>query len=164
ARYAAGGSCWREALLPLLVGLHRGRRLARGGRDRLRARSDRDHRDDVGAYVARAAARGRGRAGDVACPGGPLEAPRRVERRRVVAAERRDLHDVAGVWRMDELAAADVDPDMAGAGEEDEVTRLELADRHRRPHTSLCIAAVGQRDADLSEDVHDEPGAIEAAR
>ncbi len=41
-------------------------------------------------------------------------------------AEARDLDDVAGVRRVDELAAADVDADVAEAVEEDEVAWLEL--------------------------------------
>src|SRR5439155_25342126 len=47
------------------------------------------------------------------------------ERRRVPAAEAGDLDDVSGMRRVDELAAADVDPDVARAGEEDEVAGLE---------------------------------------
>jgi serine/threonine-protein kinase RsbW len=42
----------------------------------------------------------------------------------VPACDRRDLHDVAGVRRMDELVAADVDPDVAEAVEEHEVAGL----------------------------------------
>ncbi len=43
--------------------------------------------------------------------------------------EVRDPHDVAGVRRVDELAVADVDPDVAEAAEEDEVARCELVVR-----------------------------------
>ena len=45
--------------------------------------------------------------------------------------EARDLDDVARVRRVDELAAADVDADVAEPVEEDEVARLEL--RRARP-------------------------------
>ena len=45
---------------------------------------------------------------------------------RVVARDRRDLHDVARVRRVDELIAADVDADVSEAVEEDEVAGLEL--------------------------------------
>ena len=54
--------------------------------------------------------------------------------RRVPAGHARDLHDVAGVRRVDELAAADVDADVAETVEEDEVAGLELvAARPVRP-------------------------------
>src|SRR5436190_21698337 len=64
---------------------------------------------------------------------------------------------------VDELAAADVDADVAGACEEDEVAGLELADRYRRAHRKLRVRAVRHRDADLREGVHDKAGAIETA-
>ena len=47
--------------------------------------------------------------------------------RRVPAAERGDLDHVARVRRVDEAAAADVDPDVAEPVEEDDVARLQVA-------------------------------------
>ena len=45
-------------------------------------------------------------------------------RRAAAARDAVDADDRAGVRRVDELAAADVDPDVAEAVEEDEVARL----------------------------------------
>src|SRR5205807_5936738 len=94
----------------------------------------------------------------------PLDAAAAGELGRVPAGQRRDLDDVARVGRVDELAAADVDADMARTGEEDEIAGLQLADRHRRAHAVLRVRAVRQRNADLREHVHDEARAVEAAR
>src|SRR3954447_990274 len=99
--------------------------------------------------VDRVAARRRGRARAVATPCGALDASRRVKRRRVVAAQRRDLDHITGMGRMDELAAADVDALVARSGEEDEVAGLELADGDGGAHRRLRVRAVRQRDADL---------------
>src|SRR5579884_3304653 len=73
-----------------------------------------------------------------------------------------DLDDVAGLRRVDELAAADVDADVAEAVEEDEVAGLELVARDGNAHRPLCSGVVRQGDADLPVDVHDEAGAVEA--
>ena len=77
--------------------------------------------------------------------GGLQDAAGADEARRVRAAQRRDLHDVAGVRRVDEVPAADVDPDVAEPVEEDEVAGLELAHttpaRRRRTARSSSAAA-----------------------
>ena len=68
----------------------------------------------------------------------------------VPAGERADLHDVAGVRRVDELSAADVDPDVAEPVEEDEVAGLQVAARDRRRPCSTgrpCSAAARRRPA-----------------
>src|SRR5205085_8572733 len=85
-------------------------------------------------------------------------------RRGVPAGDRRDLDDVAGVRRVDEAVAADVDADMAEPVEEDEVAGLEIAPRDRGTHPVLRVRAVRQRDADLREGVHHEAGTVEARR
>ena len=76
------------------------------------------------------------------------------EARRVGTAERRDLHDVAGVRGVDEVPAADVDPDVTEPVEEDEVAGLEIAHRDRHAGAVLRVARVRQRDAHLRVDVH----------
>ena len=76
-----------------------------GGRRRLTAAT----RDDSGEL-----ARARGR-----------RAPTKVDAYQD-SYEARDLHDVARVRRVDELAAADVDPDVAETVEEDEVAGRQL--------------------------------------
>ena len=81
---------------------------------------------------------GRGRASGCASTAAPRFAAMRLGRglgellaaradvgRRVPAGQRRDLHDVAGVRRVDQLVPADVDPDVAEAVEEDEVAGLQ---------------------------------------
>src|SRR5262245_8711859 len=60
---------------------------------------------------------------------------------RVVDA--RDLDDVSGMRRMDELAAADVDPDVPEPVEENEVARLELVARDRDSVVELRRRVVG---------------------
>ena len=77
---------------------------------------------------------------------------------------RGDLHDVAGVRSVDELAAADVDADVAETVEEDEVARLELIVGHGNAHAVLRIARMRERHADLRVGVHHEAGAVEASR
>ena len=67
--------------------------------------------------------------------------------RRVPAGERGDLDHVARVRRVDEAAAADVDPDVAEPVEEDEVAGLELGQRDRAAVAVLRVRAVRQRDA-----------------
>src|SRR3954452_25134957 len=76
----------------------------------------------------------------------------------------RDLDDVARVRRVDELSAADVDPHVPEAAEEDEVSRLQVAVRDRRSIAVHGSSVVRQGNADLGVDVHDESGAVEAAR
>src|SRR5712691_3504579 len=109
------------------------------------------------------AGRSRGAALSLPPERSPLNPAAAGERAGVPAREAGDLDHVAGVWRVDELAAADVDPDVARAGEEDQVARLELAHRHRHAHAVLDVRAVRERDADLCEDVHHEAGAVEPA-
>ena len=57
------------------------------------------------------------------------DARRAVVLVRVPAGQAVDRHDRPGVRRVDELVVADVDPDVAEPGEEDEVSRLELRPR-----------------------------------
>ena len=87
-----------------------------------------------------------------------------VGRRVPALVEARDLDDVAGVRGVHELAAADVDADVAEPVEEDEVARLQLVLRDRRAHAVLRVGRVRQRDADCREGVDDEAGAVEAVR
>ena len=92
------------------------------------------------------------------------DAARADEARRVPAGDRGDLDDVAGVRRVDEAPAADVDPDVAEPVEEDEVARLKLVARHRHTGAVLRVARVRKGDADLLVGVHHETGAVEATR
>ena len=73
-----------------------------------------------------------------------------VEKLAPVAAQGRDLDDGAGVRGVGELAAADVDPDVAEAVEEDEVTRLERARRDRDRRVPLRDGVVRQGDAEVA--------------
>ena len=86
-------------------------------------------------------------------------ASRRRTRRRTSAGEAVDPHDGAGVRRVDELVVADVDPDVAEAGEEDEVSGLKL--RAGRVDGVRVVVlrhgVVRERDAELRVDVHHEP-------
>src|SRR4029077_7131800 len=79
----------------------------------------------------------------------------------------RDLHDVAGVRRVDELAVANVDADVAGAAwsrvEEHQIARSEVVGREdARALAPLRAAVVREVDAELRVDVHHEPRAVEA--
>jgi hypothetical protein len=58
--------------------------------------------------------------------------------------------------RVDELAAADVDADVAETVEEDEVAGLEIRLRDRDADAVLRVARVRQADAHLAVDVHHE--------
>src|SRR5438067_9641274 len=54
------------------------------------------------------------------------------------AGDRRVLHDVAGLRRMDHLPTARIDADVVDVGaEEDEVAGLQVGDRHVRQHVVL---------------------------
>ena len=80
-------------------------------------------------------------------PGGRRERVRgrrraHVRRRVPGVVEARDLHDVAGVRRVDELAAADVDADVAEPVEEHEVAGLELIARDVRADRAVLHAAL----------------------
>src|SRR5205085_6769157 len=76
-----------------------------------------------------------------------------VARRVAELGEARDLHDVARVRGLDEPAAPDVDPDVAGAEraglEEDEVPGRELLEGHGRALVVLRAAEVEEVDAEL---------------
>src|SRR5689334_19102333 len=82
--------------------------------------------------------------------------------------ERRDLHDVARVGRMEKAAAADVDADVVRAGrpglEEDEVAWSELGRRDPLALVPLRAREVRQVDPELGVDEHREPGAVEPRR
>src|SRR5207302_7412549 len=69
-----------------------------------------------------------------------------------VTGEAVDANDGAGVWRVDELAAADVDAHVAEAVEEDEVARLHLRLRDRQRRVPLRDGVVRQRDPELGID------------
>ena len=75
------------------------------------------------------------------------DAARADEARRVRAAQRRDLHDVARVRRVDEGPAAGVDTHVSQPVEEDEVAGLELVERDRDTGPVLRVARVRQRHA-----------------
>ena len=87
-------------------------------------------------------------------------------------ADRFDPDICTGVRRVDHLAVADVDADVAGrcgrpvaTGEEDEIARLGVSQaRYRGADGGLLLARAGQVDAELPVDVLDEPGAVEAGR
>src|SRR4051812_21353834 len=64
--------------------------------------------------------------------------------------------------RVDEDSAADVDTDVVEVVEEHQVAGGEVAARHMRAGVPLRAGVVGQRDAELPVDVHDQARAIEA--
>ena len=77
--------------------------------------------------------------------------------------EARDLDDVAGVRRVDELAAADVDAGMAEPVEEDEIAGPGAGSRETGMPMPYCDAAwCGSETPTCAYDVHDEAGAVEA--
>jgi hypothetical protein len=71
---------------------------------------------------------------------------------------------VAGVGRVDEAAAADVDADVVQVVEEHQVARAEAVHADVAAVAVLGGGEVGQVHAQLGVDVHDEAGAVEAAR
>ena len=86
-----------------------------------------------------------------------------IGRRVPGVVEARDLDHVARVRRVDELAAADVDPHVAEPVEEDEVTRLEVVTRDvDADRAVLRRRVVRKRDAELGVDVHRKARAVEA--
>src|SRR5207248_1503933 len=91
-----------------------------------------------------------------------LESPAAHKRGGVPPGQARNLDHIARVRGVDEVAAADVDADVAEPVEENEIARLELAARNGRPVAVLRRGVVRQRDADLREHVHHEAGAVEA--
>ena len=160
ARAAAGGDPRRGPVAD---------RHARRCRDPLRRR-----RRDAAPARARRRRRGhprRARRGGLAGGGGQYSASRRSAADAysavvaAVAAEIRDLHDVAGVRRVHEVAAADVQPDVAEAVEEDEVARGEIALRGDvRARVPECPGEVREpAAARLGVGPGDEAGAVEAA-
>src|SRR5581483_6493588 len=96
---------------------------------------------------------------------GASEDPARADVRRRVPArvEAGDLHDVAGVRRLDELAAADVQADVAEAVEEDDVAGRELVARDGDAVVPHRVRRMRQRHADLRVRPHHEPRAVEPA-
>ena len=72
--------------------------------------------------------------------------------------------DVARMWRLDVVAAPDVDADVAEVLEEDEIAGLELVLGDVDAVVPLRRREVRERDADLGEDVLDETGAVERVR
>src|SRR6478672_9921873 len=89
-----------------------------------------------------------------------------VSRRVPALAEAVDANVDAGMRRVDEVSASDVDPDVVERVEEDEITGLKLVlrNRHGGGVVPLSDGVVRQRDAELAEHVLDETRAIEAAR
>src|SRR6266542_5679397 len=81
--------------------------------------------------------------------------------------ERGDLDHVAGVRRVDELPAADVDPLVlrAAGGRLGEVEVAGQQPARRDPHALVELRAgvVGEPDPELRVDVHRQAGAVEAA-
>jgi hypothetical protein len=75
-----------------------------------------------------------------------------------------DLHDVAEVWRVDELPVPDVDTDVGAAVEEDNVARPQVLAPDRTALAPEHPARVWERDVELPVDVHDEAGAVEPCR
>src|SRR5262245_46718390 len=78
-------------------------------------------------------------------------------------AQARDPHGRPGMRGVDEAARPDVEAHMAESVEEDEVARPERGPRDAPPHTEVGVGAVRQIEAEVAEDVADEPGAVEAA-
>src|SRR6476646_262908 len=89
-----------------------------------------------------------------------------VSRRVPALAEAVDANVGAGMRRVDEVSASDVDPDVVQPVEEDEITGLKLVlrNRHGGGVVPLSDGVVRQRDAELAEHVLDETRAVEAAR
>src|SRR3954454_22939467 len=82
--------------------------------------------------------------------------------RAVRAGQAADLDDRAGVRRVDEAAAAEVDADVASAIEEHEVAGAQSASSDVRPRRPLLVGDAGKRHADAAVHVLDQPGAVEA--
>src|SRR5450759_2251282 len=56
--------------------------------------------------------------------------------------ERRYLHDVSRLRRVDETVAAHEEAHVAPAAESEDIARLQLADAHRRARIRLVVRAV----------------------
>src|SRR5256714_1581798 len=91
---------------------------------------------------------------------------RAVVSRCVPAREAVDANVGAGMRRVHEVSASDVDPDVVEPVEEDEITGLQLVSRNRHGGRVVPLrnGVVRQRDAELAEHVLDETRAVEAAR
>jgi hypothetical protein len=90
------------------------------------------------------------------------EATRPVVLVRVPVGHRFDVDDGPGVRRVDHAVAAHKDPDVATAGEEDEVARLEVPAPDGAAAGHVAIARVRQRDSEVAPDVAHETRAVEA--
>src|SRR4029453_5490668 len=88
-----------------------------------------------------------------------------VSRRVPALAEAVDANVGAGMGRVHEVSASDVDPDVVEPVEEDEITGLKLVlrNRHGGRVVPLSDRVVRQRDAELPIHVLDEARAVEAA-
>src|SRR5437763_17190373 len=64
--------------------------------------------------------------------------------------------------RVDEAAVADVDADVPATVEEDEIACAERLPTDAAAPAELRVAGVGERDAEMSVDVANEAGAVEA--
>ncbi len=127
---------------------------------KLRRRAVQEHfADEIDDAVRRAAGRGQTERGRRS---GRLEAAGADVR--AVLGEARDPDDVTRVRRVDELAAADVDPDVAEPAEEDEVAGGQLFVRDRRSHAVLGRSVMWEIDAHLRVDVARESRAVETGR
>src|SRR5215208_3632548 len=79
-----------------------------------------------------------------------------------VIGEALDSHDVAGLGRVDETPATDIDAHVAEAVEEDEVARPEVLARGRLPDSPEHPTRVRELDPDSAVDIHHEARAVEA--
>ena len=66
-------------------------------------------------------------------------------------AQRRNLDHITGLWGVDHLSPADVDPDMGQSIEEDEVARLKLVTCDGRTEGVLRGGEMRQRNAKLAQ-------------
>jgi spermidine/putrescine transport system permease protein len=78
--------------------------------------------------------------------------------------KRRYRHHLAGLRRVDETAAADVDADVAEAREEHQVAGPKRGPAHVPAHLPLGVARMGKPDAELGVHPAGETRAIEAGR
>src|SRR5437868_4135477 len=69
---------------------------------------------------------------------------------------------LAGLGRVDVLPVADVEADVAESVEEEQVARLQAAERYAAAHVELRVRGVGEVDADVGVHPAREAGAVEA--
>lgn len=99
-----------------------------------------------------------------------LGTPRRGEAGSVVGTAHAGYrYTGAVVLRVDELAAADIDTDVRGAGHigvgpDENVARLEVAGRNRRPNAQVTGSAGPGANAVLGQHPVNEAGAIKPTR